>query len=65
MMMKNLILITLTSVLLVACSQKSVVPLDSLVARQGIWYELNYKSLSRVLEQAIMRMVNYKKNQTS
>ena len=41
MMMKNLILITLTSVLLVACSQKSVVPLDSLVARQGIKYELN------------------------
>ena len=41
MMMKNLILITLTSVLLVACSQKSVVPQDSLVEKQGIWYELD------------------------
>ena len=40
--MKHLIVITLTSMLLVACSQEPVVvPLDSTVERQGIRYEVN------------------------
>ena len=40
--MKHLILITLTLMLLVACSQEPVVvPLDSTVERQGIRYEVN------------------------
>ena len=40
--MKHLILITLTLMLLVACSQEPVVvPLDFTVERQGIRYEVN------------------------
>ena len=40
--MKHLILITLTLMLLVACSQEPVVvPLDSTVERQGIRYQVN------------------------
>ena len=40
--MKHLILITLTSMLLVACTQEPVVvPFDSLQDRQGIKYQVN------------------------
>ena len=45
--MKHLIIIALTSVLLVACSQEPVVvPLDSTVERQGIMYEVNSQEYS-------------------